>query len=57
MFNEYDVVYSKEKTNEKVSLNTKGLIVMVLDEPADESMPKAMKIGHNSKGVEDVYSL
>lgn len=35
MFNEYDVVYSKEKINEKVSLNTKGVILMVLDENAD----------------------
>ncbi|WP_157456961.1 DUF4926 domain-containing protein [Carnobacterium maltaromaticum] len=35
MFNEYDVVYSKEKINEKVSLNTKGVILMVLDEHAD----------------------
>lgn len=35
MFNEYDVVYSKEKINEKVSLNTKGVILMVLDANAD----------------------
>lgn len=35
MFNEYDVVYSKEKINEKVSLNTKGVILMVLDENVD----------------------
>lgn len=35
MFNEYDVVYSKEKINEKISLNTKGVILMVLDEHAD----------------------
>lgn len=35
MFNEYDVVYSKEKINEKVSLNTKGVILMVLDAHAD----------------------
>ena len=35
MFNECDVVYSKEKINEKVSLNTKGVILMVLDEHAD----------------------
>ncbi|TFJ46871.1 DUF4926 domain-containing protein [Carnobacterium divergens] len=32
MFNEYDVVYSKENINEKISVNTKGVIVMVLDE-------------------------
>ena len=54
MFNEYDVVYSKEKINEKVSLNTKGVILMVLDEHADVYEVEFVDINNETIDVTEV---